>query len=111
MGDATLVDAVVDPPPGAPRVTPAGRSRMYAMAVLRDGLLHREHLRADVARLLSDTRDVYAERGDRLPGLLQILALPRVVRYRRRHAPPARRATRLVAAWFDGLVWNGEPIP
>jgi hypothetical protein len=111
MPDAMLVDALLGPPPASVSVVPAGRRRMYASALLRDLVLHNGHLGADLSYLLSSTRDVYAEPDDRMPALLQVLSYAHVLGYRRRHGASARRNTSLMAAYFDGIAWNGEPIP
>ncbi len=113
MSDEQLVDAVLAQPGDVARpwVVPPGARRMYASALVRDGLRHRERLRTDLGYLFSDARDIYSEPGDRLPAFVQLLAFLQVAGYRRRHPRPARARTTLVAAWLDGLVWNGDAIP
>jgi predicted ATP-grasp superfamily ATP-dependent carboligase len=112
VSDDALVDAVLAPPASTPHLVPAGRRRLYASALVRDLVLHPSNLREDVAYLRSDARDVYAERGDRLPALYQFLSYAQVFWYLRRHLAPALRAgTTLMAAYFEGIVWDGEPIP
>lgn len=109
--DRALVDAIVGPPPRETRVAPAGVRRLYAAALLRDLLRHRRHLRDDL-RLLAEGGDVYAERGDRAPALFAILSYLHVLSFRVRHRRPRRaRATSLMAAYFDDLAWDGQPIP
>jgi predicted ATP-grasp superfamily ATP-dependent carboligase len=93
------------------QLVPAGRRRKYASAVLRDLLLHRAHLRSDALYLFeSDVRDVYREAGDPMPWLFQVLSYAEVLAYRARHRAPVR-GTGLMAAYFDGLTWNGQNIP
>ncbi|HZS35321.1 MAG TPA: ATP-grasp domain-containing protein [Polyangia bacterium] len=111
MTDELLVDGMLAPPPPSPRVVPPGVRRMYASALIRDLVLHRERRKDDLAALFSDAHDVYAEQGDRFPALLQVFALLHVAAYRRRHPAPARRGTTLMAAYFDGISWDGSDIP
>ncbi|MCU1281684.1 MAG: hypothetical protein JWM53_5230 [bacterium] len=112
VSDVALVDAVLSPSAGAPHVVPAGRRRLYASALIRDLVLHPRNLRDDVAYLRSEARDIYAEHGDRMPALYQFLSYAQVFGYLRRHRRAAARAgTTLVAAYFDGIAWDGDPIP
>jgi predicted ATP-grasp superfamily ATP-dependent carboligase len=111
MADALFVDAVVGAPASAPRVVAAGTRRMYASALIRDLMLHRGDRRQNLAYLLSGTQDVYSPPDDRLPALFQVLSYLPVLLYRARHPWPPRPGTGLVAATFDGIAWDGEPIP
>ncbi|MGZ3405193.1 MAG: ATP-grasp domain-containing protein [Polyangia bacterium] len=111
VSDDALVDAVLAPSDGPPHIVPAGRRRLYAAALLRDLVLHRKNRRDDAA-LLRSARDVYAEPGDRMPALYQFLSYAQVLAYLRRHHGAAPRAgTTLMAAYFDGIAWDGQPIP
>jgi predicted ATP-grasp superfamily ATP-dependent carboligase len=92
------------------RVVPAGRRRKYASAVLRDLFLNWRNAPRDAAILFGDTRDVYGEAGDRLPALIQVLSYAHVLAFRARHHAFAR-GTGLMAAYFDGILWNGSDIP
>ena len=60
--------------PATPRVVPAGRRRLYASALLRDLLHNPSNLVDDLAYLRAGVRDIYAERGDRMPALYQVLS-------------------------------------
>jgi predicted ATP-grasp superfamily ATP-dependent carboligase len=91
-------------------VVPPGRRRKYASAVMRDLLLHWRHAPRDAAFLVGDARDVYGEAGDRLPALIQVLSYAHVLAFRARHHIAAR-GTGLMAAYFDGIQWNGSEIP
>jgi predicted ATP-grasp superfamily ATP-dependent carboligase len=109
--DAEVVDAVLAPPPGPVRVVPAGRRRKYTSAIVRDMLLHWSHLRSDAAYLFSDdAEDVFAAPGDRLPALYQVLCYAHMLAFRVHHRAPAH-GTGLMAAYFDGIEWNGGVIP
>jgi hypothetical protein len=110
MPDDVLVDAVVAPRDGL-RVVPAGVRRKYSTALVRDMVLHWRELGRDLTHLLSDAEDVYGARGDRLPALFQLLSYAHVIGYRLHHRRSSRRRTSLMAAYFDGLEWNGEAIP
>jgi predicted ATP-grasp superfamily ATP-dependent carboligase len=111
--DQVLVDAVLAKKVGRMWVVPAGVKRKYASAVLRDLVLHGARLHAHLAVLLSrSVGDVYRERGDWLPALYQVISYAYVSMYRMRNRHLAtRRGTSLMAAYFDGIAWNGEPIP
>lgn len=110
MEARVLVDAIVGRRCDGVSVVPPGVRRLYASAVVRDALLHPRDLPIDLAYLFSDIDDVYAERGDRLPALFQLLSYARVLSYRMHHHEPARPATKLVSAYLDGIRWNGQPI-
>jgi hypothetical protein len=109
MPDAMFVDAVLAPSDGRVRVVPPGVRRMYASALVRDLVLHWPDARADLAYLLSDAADIYGEHGDRLPALFQLLSYGHVLSYRPRRG--ARRGTKLVEAYFDGITYDGQPLP
>ena len=77
-----------------------------------DLILHPAHVRQHLAYLFSrDTRDVYGEDGDRLPAVYQAISWGYTLVYRLYHPRPARAGTALMEAVFDGIEWNGEPIP
>jgi len=105
-----LIEGILGHGDGVPMVVPAGVRRLYASALLRDALLHPRQLRSDLAYLFSDAADIYAESGDRLPALFQVLSYGQVLSYRLRHHGPDRSLTKLMAAYFEGIRWNGEPL-
>jgi predicted ATP-grasp superfamily ATP-dependent carboligase len=107
--DDAFESALLGPPPPSPIVVPAGRRRKYTSAVVRDLVLHPSRLRKD-ARWLVEGDDVYSEPGDRLPALYQLLSYAHVLAWRARHHISAR-GTGLMAAYFDGIEWNGDEIP
>jgi len=111
MSAATLVEALLGDGDRVPAVVAEGASRLYASALVRDALLHPRALLSDLAYLFSDAADVYAESGDRLPALFQLLSYGQVISYRLRHRrAPERAAAKLMAAYFEGIRWNGQPI-
>jgi len=105
-----LIEGILGHGDGVPMVVPAGVRRLYASALVRDALLHPRQLRSDLAYLFSDAADIYAEAGDRLPALFQVLSYGQVLSYRLRHHGPERSMTKLMAAYFEGIRWNGEPL-
>jgi predicted ATP-grasp superfamily ATP-dependent carboligase len=110
MPTPLLVEAVLEERRDGVAVVPPGVRRLYASALVRDALLHPRELPLDMAYLLSDADDIYAERGDWLPALYQLLSYGHVLSYRLHHHEPARPATKLMSAYFDGISWNGQPI-
>ena len=110
MPQEMLVDAVLGHVNGTVALTPAGVRRMYAAALVRDALLHPTQMSGDLAYLLSEVGDIYGEAGDRLPALFQVLSYGSVLSYRMRHRERARPGTKLMAAYFDGITWDGQPI-
>jgi predicted ATP-grasp superfamily ATP-dependent carboligase len=110
MSPGMLVDAVLGHVNGRVAVAPAGVRRMYASALVRDALLHPEQLPHDLGFLLSGADDIYGEPGDRLPALFQVLSYGQVLSYRMRNRGRTRPGTKLMAAYFDGITWNGQPI-
>src|SRR5262249_21324546 len=110
MPKAMLVDALVGDRDGVLAIVPAGVRRLYASALVRDAVLHPSQLRVALACLCSDAADIYAEPGDRMPAFFQMLSYGHVLSYRLQHRGPERAAMKLVAAYFDGIRWNGQPI-
>jgi len=111
MPDALLVEAILGPPNGHVAVAPAGARRRYSAALVRDLLLHWGRVVDNLAWLARGDGDVYGEPGDRWPALWQVLSGTRALAYRLRHRRRTRRGTTLMAAYFDGVSWDGDPIP
>jgi hypothetical protein len=119
LGDQDFAAALLQPLSGrgvGVRIAPAGVRRMYAAALIRDLLLHWRNARGDLQFLGSEAKDIYGEAGDRWPALYQVLSYGMVLRYRQAAArrpgrPMPRQGTSLVAAYFDGLRWDGTTIP
>jgi predicted ATP-grasp superfamily ATP-dependent carboligase len=92
-----------------PLVVRAGVRRKISIALVRDMVLHWREIPKDVPHLLSSARDVYAEPGDVVPALYQVLSYSHVLAYRRQH--PGKHSPRdLMAAYFHDILWDGEPI-
>ena len=110
MPEWMLVWAILGHGNGVPLVVPGGVRRLYASALVRDAMLHPRELPGDLAYLFSDAADIYAEAGDRMPALFQVLSYGHVLSYRVRNHGSERSATKLMAAYFDGIRWDGQPI-
>ncbi len=110
MPEWMLVWALLGRGNGVPLVVPAGARRLYASALMRDAVLHPREMRSDLAYLFSDAADIYAEAGDRVPARFQVLSYGHVLSYRLRHHGSERSVAKLMAAYFDGIRWNGQPI-
>jgi predicted ATP-grasp superfamily ATP-dependent carboligase len=111
MENGALVDAIVNPPDNGVTVVPAGVRRLYASALVRDALLHPRELPSDIGYLFSDADDIFAEHGDRLPAVFQVLSYGHVLAYKHQHAHEKRRAgTMLMCAYFAGISWDGQPL-
>ena len=109
MATSTLAEALVGDDDGAVAVVPGGVQRLYASALVRDAFVHPGELRSDLEYLLSDAADVYAESDDWLPAVFQLLSYGQVISYRLRHRhAPERAAAKLMAAYFEGIRWNGQ---
>jgi predicted ATP-grasp superfamily ATP-dependent carboligase len=102
-------DALLDRHPGAVYVAPAGVRHKYSVALVRDMVLHWREAREDLAHLLSDARDVYADQGDPWPALYQLLSYSHVLAYRLKRERGSKRSA-LLGAYFDDVSWDGEPI-
>lgn len=105
-----LVWALLGRGNGVPLVVPPGVRRLYATALMRDAFLHPRELGRDLAYLFSDAADIYAEAGDRVPALFSLLSYGHVLSYRWRHRGRASAAAKLMAAYFDGIRWDGQPL-
>jgi glutathione synthase/RimK-type ligase-like ATP-grasp enzyme len=107
LSDEAFTRALGDRHPIAPRLTEPGVQRQYSMALVRDMLLHWNEAANDLRHLLSSARDVYAEPGDLLPALYQLLSYSLVASYWRRAPEEARRHQPLLEAYFDDILYNG----
>jgi hypothetical protein len=111
MPTKMFVDAVLEPLRGAPKIAPAGRRRKISIALIRDMILDWKEIPSDLDALFSSARDVYAEPGDLLPALYQLLSYAHVAAYRKSLGTGAHKRSDLMAAYFFDICWDGEPIP
>lgn len=110
MSPAMFADAILDRRPKQLVVAQAGVKRKYSVALIRDMVLHWSEAPRDIQALLSGGSEVYAEKGDLLPGLYQLLSYGHVRQYRKMLGMGEHKATDLMAAYFHDICWNGEPI-
>src|SRR5262249_37771520 len=71
-------DALFQPDFDAPYVAQAGSRGQIDTAILRDMFREPKDIPDDLHRLLDGTKDVYSQKGDRLPGLYVILSYAHV---------------------------------
>jgi glutathione synthase/RimK-type ligase-like ATP-grasp enzyme len=109
MPDEMFVSALLSPRRGQTVCAPAGVARKVSVALLRALTLDRRERGANLRALFSRARDVYLDPTDPLPLLWVLLSYRHVVDYRRRTAGIDKR-TSLLAAYFDDVLWDGEPI-
>ena len=103
-------DAVLAPDPSRPLVVPPGAREQIASAIIRDMFREPADIPTDLRLLLSGTEDVYAQKGDRLPGLYQILSYSHVFAFRHRMHVRRHKHSDLMAAQFFDIDWDGGPI-
>jgi hypothetical protein len=111
MPTKMFVDAVINGPGDRPEVAPAGRRRKISVALIRDMVLNWKEIPSDMAELFSNAKDVYAEPGDLLPALYQLLSYAHVSAYRKELGTGRHKRSDLMAAYFFDICWNGEAIP
>jgi len=110
MDAASFAKAVFEPDPDAFYLVPAGRREQIDSAIVRDMFREPRDIPSDLQRLFDGTQDVYAQRGDRLPGLYVILAYSHVFAFRRRMHVRKHRHSDLMAAQFFDIAWDGGEI-
>jgi hypothetical protein len=109
MPDEMFVSALLNPRRGQTVCAPTGVARKVSVALLRALATDRRERGANLRALFSSARDVYFDPTDPLPMLWVLLSYRQVVDYRRRTAGVDKR-TSLLAAYFDDVLWDGEPI-
>lgn len=111
MEAAWLVDSILHPGNGAPRVVPAGVRKQIAVALLRDMFRDWHEIPTDLKALFSGAEDIYAHPNDLLPGLYQLLSYTHVLSFRHRLHVKRHHHSDLVAAQFYDIAWNGGELP
>lgn len=111
LDDDEFCHAVFDAPGQAPFIAPAGRARKLVMALVRDMLLHSGSARLDLPHLRSSARDLYAEPGDWMPSLLQVLSYGHVLTSRAWRSGPHRPRTLLTRGYLEDVSWNWPISP
>ena len=102
--------AVTNPDVEAPYVATAGAQEQIDIAILRDMFREPKDIPSDLHLLLSGTKDVYAQQGDRLPGIYQILSYSHVISFRHRMHVKKHKHSDLMAAQFYDIEWDGAEI-
>jgi predicted ATP-grasp superfamily ATP-dependent carboligase len=110
MDPQRYAKALFEPDFDAPYVTEAGRREQIDVAIFRDMFREPKDIPEDLHRLLDGTKDVYAQKGDRLPGLYVILAYSHVFAFRRRMHVSKHKHSDLMAAQFFDIEWDGGEI-
>jgi predicted ATP-grasp superfamily ATP-dependent carboligase len=110
MESEPFAAAVFEPDFDAPYVVPAGNRQQIASAILRDMFREPEDIPEDLQRLLDGTRDVYFQKGDRLPGLYQVLSYSHVLTFRHRMHVRKHKHSDLMEAQFFDIDWDGGDI-
>lgn len=104
------VDAILAPHPDQPAVVKPGVREQIASAILRDMFREPKDIPSDMKLLLSGTEDVYAQKGDRLPGIYQILSYSHVFAFRHRMHVRKHKHSDLMEAQFFDIDWDGGAI-
>lgn len=82
-----------------------GVRKKYSSALIRDMFLHWHEAPEDIKHLFSAAEEHYAEPGDLLPGLYQLLSYSHVIAYRLQVGNHSSNA--LLEAYFDDVLFNG----
>lgn len=110
MSSEGFSGAVTAPNPEHPYVVPEGESAQIDSAILRNMFRDPREIPEDLHYLFSGTKDVYSQKGDRLPGLYQILSYSHVFAFRHRMHVRHHKHSDLMAAQFFDIAWDGEEI-
>jgi predicted ATP-grasp superfamily ATP-dependent carboligase len=110
MSASTFERALLGVEPDMVLLAEPGVRCKYSVALIRDMLLHWRELPADLKHLMSSAKEVVADSGDLAPALYQLISYRHVQDYRHRLHTGKHKATDLMAAYFDDICWNGEPI-
>jgi glutathione synthase/RimK-type ligase-like ATP-grasp enzyme len=108
MTPEMLEGALLDEAGSECRIAPAGVQCKYSIALLRDMLLHLREIPEDARHLFSRAKEMFADPDDLLPALYQILSYANVLKFRLRAHVHGKRS--LMAAIFEDICWDGEPI-
>jgi hypothetical protein len=110
MSSEGFAGAVTAPDPDHPYVVPAGERAQIGSAILRDMFRIPHDIPEDLRFLLSGTKDVYSQPGDRLPGIYQVLSYSHVLAFRHRMHVRHHKHSDIMAAQFYDISWNGGEI-
>jgi hypothetical protein len=110
MPGEMFMEALADRSGSKIRVVPPGVRQKYVLSLVRDAFLHPREAMQSLRYLAStDVKEVVAVLHDPLPALYQVLSSRTMLKLA---APnrPGRKNTALMAAYFDDICWDGEPI-
>jgi cytochrome P450 len=110
MPGEMFMEALADRSGSKVRIVPAGVRQKYVFALVRDAFLHpRESMRSLRYLASTDFKEVVAVLDDLLPAVYQVLSCPTMLKLAAADRP-GRKNTALMAAYFDDVCWDGEPI-
>ena len=110
MPGEMFMEALADRSGSKVRVVPPGVRQKYVFALVRDAFLHpREAMRSLRYLASTDFKEVVAVLDDLLPAVYQVLSCPTMLKLAAADRP-GRKNTALMAAYFDDVCWDGEPI-
>ena len=110
MESEPYAQALFEPDFEKPYHAPADLEAQIDVAILRDMFREPSDIPQDLRQLFSGTKDVYAQKGDRLPGLYVILAYSHVFEFRRRMHVTKHKHSDLMEAQFFDIAWDGGEI-
>ena len=102
--------ALTEPDFDAPYVAAAGAQQQIDIAIIRDMFRDPSDIPEDLKLLLSGTKDVYSQKGDRLPGIYVMLAYSHVFAFRHRMHVRKHKHSDLMEAQFFDISWDGGEI-
>ena len=102
--------ALFEPDFDHPYVTEPGARQQIDTAIVRDMFREPSDIPDDLHRLIDGTKDVYAQKGDRLPGLYVILSYSHVFTFRHRMHVKKHKHSDLMEAQFFDIAWDGGAI-
>ena len=110
MESERFARAVTEPDFDAPYVATPGAKEQIDFAIVRDMFREPGDIPNDLSLLLSGTKDVYAQKGDRLPGIYVILSYAHVFSFRHRMQVGRHKHSDLMEAQFFDVEWDGGEI-
>jgi predicted ATP-grasp superfamily ATP-dependent carboligase len=110
MAADEYANAIVGGDATDPYVVPPGETAQIDSAIVREMFREPKEIPKDLHYLFSGTKDVYAQKGDRLPGIYQILSYSHVFAFRHRMHARRHKHSDLMAAQFFDIAWDGDEI-
>jgi predicted ATP-grasp superfamily ATP-dependent carboligase len=107
MPTAMFDEALFGPMRSRPLVVPAGRKRKMTLALVRDMVVHPHDAGKAWPHLISPAADLYAEPGDLVPAIYQVLTFGLLTRYRRVKKERVNPRTDVIAAYTDDVSFDG----